>query len=71
MALEFELARESSVDPLIKYLDCATRLRSLYREHIRAEDEILTAMARRSLNESEIAEISREMRARRAKSEIF
>ena len=34
----------------------------------RAEDEILTAMARRSLSEFEISEISSEMRARRAKS---
>jgi len=61
-----KLALEPDLD-VTRFLDYAARLRSLYSEHIRAEDEILTAMARRSLDESEIAEISREMRARRAR----
>jgi hemerythrin-like domain-containing protein len=51
---------------IASYLECATRLRALYRDHIRAEDEILTALARKSLGDLEISEISEEMRARRA-----
>lgn len=63
-----EAARLDSVPkPLIgEYRACADDLRSLYREHIRSEDEILTAMAKQSLSASEIVEISREMRNRRA-----
>jgi len=49
-----------------QYRDCADRLRSLYGEHIRSEDEILTRLARRSLTEPELAEISAEMRYRRS-----
>lgn len=48
-----------------QYRDCADQLRSLYREHIRREDEILTAMAKQALTDSELAEISGEMRQRR------
>jgi iron-sulfur cluster repair protein YtfE (RIC family) len=59
------LAAEATADSIRRYRECAERLRSLYRDHIRAEDEILTAMARRSLEAGEIHEISREMRARR------
>jgi iron-sulfur cluster repair protein YtfE (RIC family) len=59
----------SIADPIASYSDCARRLRLLYRDHILAEDQILTALAKRSLGESEISEISREMRARRALSE--
>lgn len=50
------------------YRDCATRLQALYRAHIQAEDEILTAIAKRTLAASDTSEISREMRARRAKT---
>jgi hemerythrin-like domain-containing protein len=57
----------ATADSITSYRDCASRLRALYRDHIRAEDEILTALAKRSLGELEIIEISREMRARRAK----
>lgn len=60
-----DLASEPTADSVRRYRECAARLRSLYRDHIRAEDEILTAIARRSLNADEIDEISREMRARR------
>jgi hemerythrin-like domain-containing protein len=59
------LAAEPTADSIRRYRECAQRLRSLYRDHIRAEDEILTALARRSLDAGEIHEISREMRARR------
>jgi iron-sulfur cluster repair protein YtfE (RIC family) len=59
----------SSTDSIASYRDCASRLRALYRDHIRAEDEILTALAKRSLGELDISEISREMRARRATHE--
>ena len=59
------LAAEPTADSVRRYRECAERLRSLYRDHIRAEDEILTAMAKRSLDAGEIQEISREMRARR------
>lgn len=55
-----------TADAIGSYCACAKRLRALYRDHIRAEDEILTALAKRSLGESEISEISGEMRARRA-----
>ena len=48
-ALDLNLGTESSPEAIGRYRDCAERLRSLYRAHIRAEDEILTAMARRSL----------------------
>lgn len=65
-----EAARRDPVPkPLIgDYRACAEELRSLYREHIRSEDEILTALAKRSLNDAEIAEITREMRDRRTES---
>jgi len=48
-----------------QYRACAEELRSLYREHIRSEDTILTALAKQSISESELMEISREMRVRR------
>ncbi|MCU1327364.1 MAG: Hemerythrin cation binding domain protein [Bryobacterales bacterium] len=48
-----------------KYLECANRLRTLYRAHILREDETLIALARRTLEESELLQISREMRERR------
>jgi hemerythrin-like domain-containing protein len=47
------------------YRDCAVRLRELYREHIRSEDQILTRLANRWLTREELAEISSEMRVRR------
>jgi hemerythrin-like domain-containing protein len=50
-----------------RYRECAEELRALYREHIRAEDEVLMALARRSLDEAEISEISGEMQARRGR----
>ncbi len=58
-----------TADAIASYRDCADRLRALYREHIRAEDEVLTALAKRYLGGLEISEISREMRARRASLE--
>jgi len=57
---------ESDIAWVERYRDCAARLQSLYREHIRSEDEILTRLARRSLNDAELAAISAEMRERRA-----
>ena len=57
-----------AVDVVHAYRACAEKLRALYRDHIRSEDEILTALAKRSLGKSELADISREMRALRAKS---
>ncbi len=48
-----------------EYKACAERLRTLYRAHIRSEDEILTALAKRSLDAKELAGISREMHDRR------
>lgn len=58
---------DAPADSIRAYLDCATRLRDLYLDHIQAEDRILTAIARRSLSQSELAAISGEMRSRRAK----
>jgi iron-sulfur cluster repair protein YtfE (RIC family) len=49
-----------------RYRACAERLRTLYRAHIGTEDRILTAIANRCLDDSELSEISREMRERRA-----
>lgn len=57
---------DSSASRVAKYRACAEQLRALYREHIRSEDQILTEMARRSLDESEITAITKEMRERRA-----
>ena len=57
---------DSGIDWVERYRDCAERLRSLYREHIRSEDEILTRLARRSLSDEDLAAISIEMRERRA-----
>jgi hemerythrin-like domain-containing protein len=47
------------------YRACAERLRSIYRDHIRAEDENLTKIARSLLSDQDLLEISQEMRARR------
>lgn len=68
-ALALKFGDESSPEAISRYRGCAERLRSLYRSHIRAEDEILTAMARRSLDEPDMVGISREMRERRASHE--
>ena len=65
-AAQLNLEVDLSPDSLVHYRDCAERLRSLYRPHIRSEDQILTGIAMRSLEESELAGISREMRERRA-----
>ena len=48
-----------------QYRECAEQLRSIYRSHIQSEDSILSALAKQSLSEFEIAEIAGEMRARR------
>jgi hemerythrin-like domain-containing protein len=58
---------KAAVDLVNRYRDCAGRLASLYREHIRTEDEILTRLAKRSLTDSDLTAISAEMKARRAK----
>jgi hemerythrin-like domain-containing protein len=49
-----------------RYRACAERLRSIYRDHISAEDENLTKIARRLLSDQELLQISQEMRARRS-----
>ena len=59
------LAEEVSEATLPSYRECAESLRALYRKHIRAEDEILTAIARRCLTDEQLTEVSGEMRARR------
>jgi iron-sulfur cluster repair protein YtfE (RIC family) len=62
------IASETEVpsDLTEQYRDCASRLRALYREHIASEDQILTPMARRSLTPGDLAEMTVEMRHRRA-----
>ena len=57
---------KATVDLVNRYRDCAGRLASVYREHIRTEDEILTRLSKRSLTDSDLAAISAEMKARRA-----
>jgi len=54
-------------DQVEAYRVCAGRLRDLYFAHIRSEDEILTRLARRSLTQPDLAAITNEMRARRAR----
>lgn len=51
---------------LDEYRHCATQLRALYREHIRAEDRTLRAIALRVLSAGDLAGITTEMRLRRA-----
>jgi len=60
-----ELKQRTADHDIAKYRARAERLRSLYRDHISLEDRILTAIAKRALDDLEIAAISREMRGRR------
>jgi hemerythrin-like domain-containing protein len=59
-----QLAAEKRFDA--DYRERAERLRALYRAHIRTEDEVLMALAKRSLGVEQLGQISREMRERRA-----
>ncbi len=63
-----EMDLQNSVSPatIDQYRGCAEHLQALYQAHIRSEDEILTALAKRSLTGSELVEISAEMRERRS-----
>ncbi len=54
-----------SPDDLLRYRDCAERLRDFYQSHIRSEDNILTAISKRLLSDEDLADISTEMRVRR------
>ena len=64
------LAEAMFADPVPQriepYRESAERLRGMYQRHIRTEDEILTALARRSLSIAQIEQIADEMKARRA-----
>ena len=60
-----QLAAGLSPDTALRYRACAEKLRALYLAHIRSEDEILTELARRALDPSEIEQIAAEMRTRR------
>jgi hemerythrin-like domain-containing protein len=62
LAEQLRLNTTAQVD---SYRTCATRLRSLYRDHIRSEDDILTPIAKRTLTPAELVLISQEMRERR------
>jgi hemerythrin-like domain-containing protein len=66
MISELERSSALSAESIARYRSCAERLQALYGEHIRIEDEVLSALARRSLDQAEIGEIAREMRERRA-----
>lgn len=64
----FQALRSASANlpaTLPEYTRLAAQLGEIYRQHIRSEDEILTKLAKRSLNASELAGITAEMRARR------
>ena len=50
-----------------RYRQLTSRLGSLYRSHIRSEDEILSKLARRLIDPDQLKAISEEMRSRRAK----
>ena len=58
---------ENATDAVSRYRECARTLRSLYRDHIRAEDDTLVGLAARSLSSSETSEITQEMRSRRSR----
>lgn len=49
------------------FCELASKLSALYRPHIQSEDEILTQMARRCLDDAQLKAITTEMRARREK----
>lgn len=68
LASQLKVTGNRLTGPLAQYQDCANQLRLLYRSHIRLEEEIVTPGAKRSLDRSELAEISREMRDRRART---
>jgi hemerythrin-like domain-containing protein len=53
-----------------EYLDCAQRLRALYRDHIQSEDSVLTGLAKRSLTATDLEGITAEMRERRGQTKI-
>jgi len=59
------LGGAASVEETHAYRELAGKLREIYREHIRSEEEVLLRLARRSLNEGELREISGEMKQRR------
>ena len=65
--LASQLSAEGDIVPVLvgEYVECAEALRAFYRAHIRSEDEVLAALAKRSLSEPELVDISREMRERR------
>ena len=60
-----ELSCEPSGDTLAAFAECAERLRDVYRKHIQAEDDILVPLACRCHDDTELGEISAEMRLRR------
>jgi len=66
LASKLSRSAESCPQTLNRYRERAERLRALYKAHIRAEDEFLTAMVRRCLDQPELLAISKEMRERRA-----
>ncbi len=59
-------AAEPAPREIAAYKALAARLRDIYRRHIASEDEILTALAKRSLTPSQIEQIADEMKSRRA-----
>ena len=59
-------AGEIPADLVARYRETALRLRDLYGAHIRAEDETLNLLAKRSLDDDDLAQISQEMKDRRA-----
>lgn len=63
--LAAELPGQSSADATAAFSQCAERLRDMYSKHIQAEDNILVALARRCLDDTELSKISEEMRDRR------
>jgi hemerythrin-like domain-containing protein len=48
-----------------EYRAAAEHLREIYRAHIASEDEVLTGIARRTLSEADLEQLSDEMRRRR------
>jgi len=66
LAVQAERQTEVPGTLIERYRACARELQALYVAHIQSEDEVLTVMAKEALSESDLSEISREMRQRRA-----
>ena len=66
IANRLRAGQPATVELQQRYRATSARLAELYRSHIAAEDQTLTALGERVLSESQLDEISKEMKRRRA-----